>query len=107
MPDGPLLVISTFPDMETARRIVRELVTQKFAACGNIIPAVESIYRWKGKVEEGNETLVLFKTTAERYPVFQEKLKSLHPYDVPEIICLPIAEGWPPYLDWVTENVTG
>ena len=107
MPDEVLLVISTFPDVETARAIVRQLVTEKFAACGNIIPAVESIYRWQEKVEEGNETLVLFKTTAARYAAFQEKLKSLHPYDVPEIVCARIADGWPPYLAWVNENVTG
>jgi periplasmic divalent cation tolerance protein len=104
MPDEILLAFSTFPDIQTARRIARTLVTEKFAACANIIPAVESIYRWQGKVEQGNETLVLFKTTAARSATFQEKLKSLHPYDVPEIICLPIVEGSPEYLRWVIDN---
>ena len=104
MSDEVLLALSTFPDIETARRIARELVTDKFAACANIIPAIESIYRWQGKIEQGNETLVLFKTTAARSAAFQEKLKSLHPYDVPEIIFLRVEEGSPEYLGWVIEN---
>lgn len=104
MADEILLALSTFPDIETARRISRELVSGAFAACANIIPAIESIYRWQGKVEQGNETLVLFKTSAARYPAFQERLKSLHPYDVPEIICFPLTGGWPPYLRWVADN---
>ena len=104
MADEVLLAFSTFPDIETARRIARELVTEKFAACANIIPSVESIYRWQGKIEQGSETLVLFKTTAARSAPFQEKLKSLHPYDVPEIIFLPLTAGLPEYLCWVVEN---
>ena len=104
MSDEVVLAFSTFPDLETARRIARELVTENFAACANVIPKIESIYRWQGKIEQGDETLVLFKTTAARFAAFEEKLKSLHPYDVPEIICTPIA-GWPPYLDWVRQNV--
>ena len=105
MSDEVVLVFSTFPDVETARRIARELVTETFAACANVIPKIESIYRWEGKIEQGDETLVLFKTTAARFAAFEEKLKSLHPYDVPEIICTPIAGGWAPYLDWVRQSV--
>ena len=86
--------------LETARRISRQLVAENFAACANIVPAIESIYRWQGKIEEGNETLVLFKTTAARSAAFQEKLKTLHPYDVPEIICLR-SPGIGQYLRWV------
>jgi len=104
MVEEVLLALSTFPDVETARRVARELVNEKLAACANIVPAIESIYRWQEKIEEGNETLVFFKTTAARSAAFQEKLKSLHPYDVPEIICLPIAEGSPEYLRWVVDN---
>lgn len=99
-----LLACSTFPEIETARRIAQQLVTEKLAACANIIPAVESIYRWQDKIENARETLVLFKTTVERYDSFEEKLKSLHPYDVPEIICLPITDGLPEYLRWVAES---
>jgi periplasmic divalent cation tolerance protein len=104
MADEILLALSTFPDIETARRISRDLVTGNFAACANIIPAIESIYRWQGKVEQANETLVLFKTTAVRYPAFQEKLKSLHPYDVPEIIACPVDKASPEYLRWVIDS---
>jgi periplasmic divalent cation tolerance protein len=99
-----LLALSTFPDRETAQRISNQLVTEKFAACANILPAVESIYRWKEKIETGNETLVFFKISEARQAAFQEKLRSLHPYDVPEIIFVPIASGLPEYLRWVTEN---
>jgi periplasmic divalent cation tolerance protein len=99
-----LLAFCTFPDIETARRIARQLVTENFAACANIMPAIESIYRWQGKIESGNETLVLFKTAAARYPAFQDKLKSLHPYDVPEIIACPVDKALPEYLRWVIDS---
>ena len=99
-----LLALSTFPDQETARDISSELVTKKLAACANILPGVESIYRWKEEIESGNETLVLFKLSEDRQSAFQEKLRSLHPYEVPEIIFVPISSGLPEYLRWVTEN---
>ena len=101
MNEETLLVCSTFPEIETARRISRQLVTENLAACANIIPALESIYRWQDKIESAQEALVFFKTTAARYTAFQDRLKSLHPYDVPEIICLRIADGLPEYLRWV------
>src|SRR4029450_1758098 len=95
-----LLALSTFPDAEIARRISNQLVSERFAACANILPAIESIYRWKEKIESGNERLVLFKLSEDRQSAFQEKLRSLHPYDVPEIIFVPIASGCPEYLQW-------
>ena len=104
MAERVLLALSTFPDQETAREISNELVTKKLAACANILPGVESIYRWKEKIESGNETLVLFKLSEDRQSAFQEKLRSLHPYEVPEIIFVPISSGLPEYLRWVTEN---
>lgn len=104
MSQEALLAWSTFPEIETARRIAQQLVTENLAACANIIPAVESIYRWQGKIENAQETLVFFKTTALRYNAFQDRLKLLHPYEVPEIICLRIADGLPEYLQWVGEN---
>ena len=99
-----LLALSTFPDAETARRVSNELVVGKFAACANILPSVESIYRWQGKIENGAETLVLFKMSDERQAAFQEKLRSLHPYEVPEIIFVPVADGLPEYFRWVAES---
>lgn len=99
-----LLALSSFPDAETARRISNELVAGKFAACANILSSVESIYRWKGKIESANETLVFFKLSEDRQAAFQQKLQSLHPYDVPEIIFVPIATGLAEYLRWVADS---
>jgi periplasmic divalent cation tolerance protein len=104
MAEQILLAVSTFPDAETARRISTQLVTEKFAACANILPGVESIYRWEGKVETAAETLALFKLSEDRQSAFQEKLRSLHPYEVPEIIFASVLGGLPEYLGWVTEN---
>lgn len=98
------LVFSTFPDRETAERIAIELVTAKLAACANILPQVHSVYRWNGKVETADETLVIFKLAATGYSEFEAKLKSLHPYDVPEIIAIAVANGLPAYLQWAVEN---
>jgi periplasmic divalent cation tolerance protein len=99
-----LLALSTFPDRETAQRISNQLVSAKLAACANILPAVESIYRWKDKIETGNETLVFFKLSEDRQKIFQEKLRSLHPYEVPEIIFIPVLSGLPEYLRWVVDS---
>ena len=104
MAEKILLALSTFPDSEIARRISNQLVSESFAACANILPAVESIYRWKENIELGTETLVLFKVREAGQSAFQEKLRSLHPYDVPEIIFVPVASGLPEYLQWVNEN---
>lgn len=99
-----LLVLSTFPDAATARRIARQLVEERCAACANILPQIESIYWWEEKVERANETLVLFKTSAARYAALAIRLRQLHPYEVPEIIALPIGEGLPEYLRWIAQS---
>lgn len=99
-----LLALSTFPDAETARRTANKLVTEKFAACANILPSVESIYRWKEKIETGHETLVFFKLSEDQQETFQKKLRSVHPYEVPEIIFVQVAGGLPDYLRWIAEN---
>jgi len=104
MAEKILLALSTFPDHETAQRISNQLITEKFAACANILPATESIYRWKEKIETGNEILVFFKLSEDRQSAFQEKLRSLHPYEAPEIIFVPVTSGLPEYLRWVSDN---
>jgi len=104
MPEQVLLALSTFPGVETANDIARTLVAEKFVACANIIPAVHSIYRWKDKIETAGEAIVFFKTTLDQQAAFQEKLRALHPYDVPEIIFIPVATGLPDYLRWVIES---
>ena len=99
-----MLAISTFPDVETASRVAQTLVEEKFAACANLIPAVHSIYRWKEKIETAGEVIAFFKTTQDRQKAFQDKLRSLHPYELPEIIYVKIGKGLPEYLRWVAEG---
>ncbi len=99
-----LLAISTFPDAELARSVSLQLVEQKLAACANIGGGVHSIYHWQGKIEEGEETLVFFKTTVDRFEEFQRVLRSLHPYEVPEIVAVRIVDGLPAYLQWIEDS---
>ncbi len=106
MADQVLLAISTFPDVETASRIAEALVTENVAACANLFPGVHSIYRWKEKIETAGEVMVFFKTSEVRKAAFEEKLRSLHPYEVPELICIKIDSGSPDYLRWVIDNCT-
>jgi periplasmic divalent cation tolerance protein len=99
------VVLVTAPDQETARKISRAVVEQRAAACANLLPAVESIYRWEGAVQADQEVLILFKT---RLSLVDDQLipliKENHPYQVPEIIALPITEGSGDYLDWIRES---
>src|SRR4029453_6644877 len=104
MAEEVLLAISTLPDAETANRFAHALISEKLAACANIIPAVHSIYRWKDKIETAGEVMVFFKTTPDQQTALQEKLRSLHPYEVPEIIFVPVVSGLPDYLRWVIES---
>jgi periplasmic divalent cation tolerance protein len=99
-----LLAFCTFPDAETARKVVKEVVDLRLAACGNILPQVHSIYRWQGKVESAKETLAVFKLAGTRYAEFESKIRSLHPYDVPEIIACQIDNGLPEYLRWIADS---
>jgi periplasmic divalent cation tolerance protein len=99
-----VIAFSTFPDAETARTIARELVDSALVACVNIIPAVESIYYWKEKVETSAESLAIFKLTAAHYSEFESRLRALHPYDVPEVVRLNISGGSADYLRWIGES---
>ena len=96
-----LLVITNCTDEAVANAIALALVEEKLAACVNILPRVQSIYRWQGAVESATEVPLLIKTTAGRYGELETAIRELHPYDVPEIIALPIAQGLPAYLDWL------
>jgi periplasmic divalent cation tolerance protein len=100
-----LLVFSTFPDIEKARQIGTSLVESQLAACVNLIPAVESIYRWQGKVETSGEVLAVFKTTSAAYSNFEARLKQLHPYDVPEIVAVKAEHVSAGYAQWVGDSV--
>ena len=96
-----LLVFSTFPDPERARETARALVSERLAACANLLPGVTSLYVWQGEQTESEEVLVLFKTQRWTYAALEARLKSLHPYEVPEIVAVDLAAGLPAYLAWV------
>ena len=99
------LILCTFPNTEQARQIGTVLVERQLAACVNLVPAVESIYRWQGKVETASEVLAIFKTRADGFPAFERALTELHPYEVPEIIAIEPADVAAPYLAWLLSSV--
>ena len=99
------LVFCTFPDAASARQIGTALIEKQLAACVNLIPGVESIYRWQGKVENSAEVLAIFKTSAEVFPAFEQELAEFHPYDVPEIIALEPAAVAENYANWLLESL--
>ncbi len=98
-----LLILSTCPDKNCAEKIARNLVDKGLAACVNISPQVTSVYSWQGKTESAEEVLLLIKTSARRYAQVQQAVRSLHPYELPEIIAVPVTQGLPEYLDWVDQ----
>lgn len=104
-PDTVLLVFTSAPDMELARKIAQHLVEHRLAACVNILAPCQSIYHWQGNVEDATEIPLLVKTTAARYGVLEEAIRSLHPYEVPEIVALPVSHGLPSYLGWVEREL--
>ncbi len=95
------IVFCTIDNGDTARRIARQLVEERLAACVNIIDNVTSIYKWEGDLEEDKELLMVMKTSADRLSSLIQKLREVHPYDVPEILAWPAEKGNPGYLDWV------
>lgn len=96
-----LLVMTNLPDAQSAHTLARQLVQQKLVACVNCLPGVRSVYRWQGAVEEADEVSLLMKTTQARYAGLEQAIRAAHPYDLPEIIAIPIAAGLPAYLQWV------
>jgi periplasmic divalent cation tolerance protein len=97
-----VVVFSTFPTSEKAAEVVRTLVSEQLAACGNLVQPVRSIYRWNGEIQDESETLAILKTTDERFDAMKNRLVELHPYEVAEVIALPVTAGHAPYLAWVT-----
>jgi periplasmic divalent cation tolerance protein len=98
------IVLVTCASVAEARRIGRSAVEKKLAACANIVTGVESIYRWKGKVERAREVLVVMKTTAARLAGLEREVKGMHSYQVPEFVVVPIVVGSREYLKWIGEN---
>lgn len=99
-----LLVMTNVPDQEVAISLATLLVEKKLVACVNIQPQVQSVFRWRGAVEMKNEVTLMIKSTTQRYDALESLIKQHHPYDVPEIIAIPIAQGLPLYLQWIAEE---
>lgn len=99
-----LLVFTNLPDRDAALGLARALVGRRLAACVNVLAGCTSVYRWQGDVEEAAEVPVLVKTRAARYPELEALIRELHPYELPEIVAVPVVRGLPEYLDWVAEE---
>lgn len=99
------VVFSTTGSEDEARKIARHLVERRLAACVNLVPRIESIYRWQGKVESSQEFLLIIKTTASQFSAVRDAIGHLHSYDVPECIALNIEDGSEEYLDWLANSV--
>ena len=102
----PIIVLVTCGSEEEALKIANTLVEDHLGACVNLVSPIRSIYRWEGKIWDEKEWLLVIKTQKLRFKEVEEKIKSLHSYSVPEIICLPIVDGSPSYLNWIMENTT-
>jgi len=103
--DPVLLCLCACPDAATATRLAEALVGERLAACVNRLPGVRSTYRWQGEVHTDAEELLVIKTTATRFEALQARLLALHPYELPELVALPVERGHTAYLDWVRASV--
>lgn len=104
MTDQPLLVMTNCPDIGTAKVLAQRLVEHRLAACVTILPGVQSLYWWQGAIEEAAEVTLSIKTVGARYEDLEKAIKTIHPYDLPEIIAMPIARGDVAYLQWIGEE---
>lgn len=100
----PLLILTNVPDRAVAEKLARTLVEARAAACVNVLPAGRSIYRWRERVEQADEIPLLIKSTAANYAAVEEIVRAQHPYDVPELVAIPITQGLPAYLDWLAQE---
>ncbi|MGJ0482999.1 MAG: divalent-cation tolerance protein CutA [Methylomicrobium sp.] len=106
MPNNTQLILCTCPDRDTSEKIAQKLVEGRLAACVNILPGLTSIYTWQDRLETAEEHLLLIKSASGRYSAVEQAIRALHPYDLPEIIALPIAQGLPDYLNWIDTCVS-
>lgn len=101
-----IVVLVTAPSAEKAAEIARALVEERLAACGNVVPGLRSIYRWEGKIFDEQEVLLILKTRAALFGALRARVVAMHPYEVPEVLRLDVADGHAPYLDWIRESVS-
>lgn len=101
MPVAAIVVLTSLPDRDAALRMARELVEARLAACVQVGASVESLYHWRGRLETASEVPLAIKTTAAAWPRLQAAIRSRHPYELPEILAVPVTDGAPDYLDWL------
>lgn len=106
MPENTLIVVTTTPDQATAEKLAKRLVAEKLAACVNISAEMTSLYRWKDRIEHDTERQLVIKTTRARYDALQNAIREQHPYELPEILALSVADGLPAYLEWIASCTT-
>jgi periplasmic divalent cation tolerance protein len=102
-PSNFMVVLCTCPDQATAEHIARVLVEERLAACVNVLPNLTSVYRWRGQVETAAEVLLLAKSSADAFADIEGRVRGLHPYELPEIIAVPLSDGSAAYLAWISE----
>lgn len=104
MDNQPLVVFCTCPDQAVAEHIAETTISERLAACANLVAGLTSIYRWQGEIQRDSEWLLIIKTRSAVYPLLEARIRELHPYDTPEIIALPIQTGLPAYLNWMIDS---
>ena len=102
---GTGVVLVSAPDMDVAERIGRAVVEERLAACASLVPGMTSLYRWDDEVQRAGEVLLIVKTRADAFDALRARIVELHPYEVPEVLHLPVREGHPPYTQWIHEEV--
>ncbi|HXL80021.1 MAG TPA: divalent-cation tolerance protein CutA [Pyrinomonadaceae bacterium] len=105
-PDQPIAVFITTPNKEEAARLADKLVERRLAACVQILPAMESVYRWQGKIERQDEILLIAKTVNSKFAELEREVRALHSYETPEIVAVPLTTLSEPYLQWLNASVT-
>jgi periplasmic divalent cation tolerance protein len=104
--NSPIIILSTTGSEDEASKIAEHLVSNRLAACVNIVPSITSVYRWKGEMNTDREILMIIKTDASRFEEIKSAVRNLHSYETPELIAIPIQQGLQQYLDWITESVS-
>jgi periplasmic divalent cation tolerance protein len=102
-----IVVLTSCAAEADAERLARALVAGRLAACVNVVPGVRSFYRWKGEIESGEEFLLIVKTSRDLFPALRAEMEKLHPYEVPELLALPVVAGAENYLSWIESNLRG
>jgi periplasmic divalent cation tolerance protein len=104
--NSPIIILSTTGSEDEASKIAEHLVSNRLAACVNIIPSITSVYRWKGEMNSDREILMVIKTDASRFEEIKTAVRNMHSYETPELIAIPIQQGLQQYLDWISESVS-